>query len=740
MLEQKTTILNRLRPHWPFLILLASYVIAAVWLSFRLPAFVTPNEPLHYEHAALLRRTGRLPDPNASQRMDERHQPPLYYALVALAGSSFSDIPLDTELEQNPFYFKTIAGNRNQFLHTTPSTVPLLYAGRLVSTLLGAVGVVAIYIAAVQSLPPPVGLLVAALMAFQPMFLFLSASLNNDLAVTALISVLLAYTTFLIVREQGPPTYLLWGVIFALAVLTKATALFLAVTLAVACLARWRRTGRLRLAFACGLAGLAGFIPFYAAWLFANVSRGLDAMGVADSLPVIDVIKDGPAAWASLRGYLFTLWKSFLLDWSAGETGYTESWVYTAWLILLIIAAAGWIRRRHVKSINAALFWMHLLWILPLLWMFLSVKSLMIQSFGFLVPEGRWVIPALPSLAWLLGAGWSRWWPERSRRRASFLASAVPVLFTLILLLAMMPKLYPQPQRLSGSQQIPASAQNSGLIYNNQIELLATEVENFANGQPLKITTYWQALTDVEKDYIVSTELIVPLVDRWEKIAGVKTHPGLGLAPTGGWRKGEVYRDEIVLAPTGARNGPTRAFLNVQLLDGEQALPAGQKEAAAASSAGRPLTIYPQKALAPPPAAQLETPVTFGGIFDLIAVSTAAGDDGLDLTLWWRARAETGQAVTIFVHLLDDQGQLVSQADAMPDAGRSPTNIWQPGDVIRDVHRLPAPSSPTASILIGAYLLETSERLPAVQGEQPLPDQAYHHKLNMDHPQDAPGQ
>ena len=730
MFQQKTTILNRLRHHWPFVVLLALYLFAATWLSFRLPAFVTPNEPLHYEHAALLRRTGRLPDPIQSERMDERHQPPLYYALVALTGLSFSNVPLDTELEQNPYYFKTIGGNRNPFVHTTPSTVPLLYSGRLVSTLLGALGVVAIYIAAIQSLPAEVGLLVAALMAFQPMFLFLSASLNNDLAATALISVLLAYTTFLIVGEKGPRAYMLWGVLFALAVLTKANAIFLAITLGVACLATWRRSSRMNRALQCGLAGLAGFIPLYALWLITNVSRGIDAMGVADSLPVMVVLKNSPATWLLLKSHLFTLWKSFLLDWSAGETGYTESWVYIVWLILLIIAAAGWLRRRQGKSINSTLFWMHLLWFLPLLWMFVSVKSLMVQTFGFLVPEGRWIIPALPSLAWLVGVGWSRWWPERSRRKASLLASAVPVILTLALLFVMIPKLYPQPKRLAGTEQIPESAQDSGIVYNNQIKLLATEVNNFTNGQPNKITTYWQALTDVEKDYIVSTELIVPLIDRWEKTASVETYPGRGLAPTGGWRKGEIYRDEVVLETTTERNGPAAAFLHVQLLDGEQVLPASQEEQRVETRGGGSVIIYPEKPLAPPPEVRLETPVNFGGIFDLIAVSTNRVEDGLYLTLWWQAQAETDQAYTIFAHLLDENGQVVAQSDAMPDAGRSPTSIWQPGDVIRDLHWLPAPASFAGSLLIGAYLLETLERLPAVQGEHALPDQTYRQEIN----------
>ena len=190
-----------LKQHGPFTVILAVYVVTAVWLAYRIPAFAMPNEPLHYEHVALILRTGRLPDPATSTRMDERHQPPVYYTLAALAGLALPSPPLDTDFPANPYYLATHEGNRNALTHATPQTAPVLYAGRLLSMCFGILCLVSVYVVACRSLTRSAGVLIVSLTAFQPMFLFLSASLNNDLAVTAMSALVIAYTSTLGRRE-----------------------------------------------------------------------------------------------------------------------------------------------------------------------------------------------------------------------------------------------------------------------------------------------------------------------------------------------------------------------------------------------------------------------------------------------------------------------------------------------------------------------------------------------------------
>src|SRR5512136_2491076 len=100
--------------HWPFMVMLAVYVATTVGLIFQVPAFTPPNEHLHYEYVALLRRTGQLPDLATSTRMDERHQPPAYYVLTALLSLPFPTPRLDTEMDLNPYYLVTHEGNLNR--------------------------------------------------------------------------------------------------------------------------------------------------------------------------------------------------------------------------------------------------------------------------------------------------------------------------------------------------------------------------------------------------------------------------------------------------------------------------------------------------------------------------------------------------------------------------------------------------------------------------------------------------
>lgn len=722
--------LAELITHLPFFVLLAVYIAAASWLSFRLPAFTTPNERLHYEYVALLLQTGTLPDPSTSKRMDERHQPPVYYSLVALLSLPLPTPPLDTELEPNPYVFGTQGGgNRNPFVHTSPRELPVLYVGRLVSVLFGSVALIAFYYATNKVVAPALALLTVSLIAFQPMYLFLSASLSNDLAATAIVIFILAYTTILIVQDWDPAAYLGWGLIFGMAMLTKASTIFLTIVLVTALLIKKRGTGRISRVIGCGLAATFGFLSVYVGWLFFNQLRGLDALGISRSLPLVHLLRVSPMEWVLVKPHLFTLWKSFWLDWSTGETGYVTDWFYALWGIGLILALAGWMRQRYDQSINHYLPWMHLLWILPLMALFMSFKVLMIRDHNLLVPEGRWLLPILPSLAWLAAIGFGRWWPTDKYKQASYLAALVPLVATTMLILWYIPDRHPNAKLLGDSAQIPSIAEPVGLVYDNMIKLVAIEPVEIATEQPARVSVYWQALNDIDIDYTVESQLVLLTPDSWEQQPKTRSYPGYGLSPTLGWRKGDIYRDEVVLRIGGDLYGPTRAQIRISLLDGEQKVPIAQNDQPAEIGVSGWTVVRPAKPLVPTEGSLLGQPVEFSELIDLVGVDIASNDEGTSLTLWWRSLAEVPNDYTVFVHLLDVQGHLLAQSDVMPNDGRSPTSLWRPGDMVRDRHVLPVQVQTGNTVLVGLYDLSTLERLPATQGGIPLKDQAY--RLNL---------
>ncbi len=93
------------------------------------------------------------------------------------------------------------------------------------------------------------------------------------------------------------------------------------------------------------------------------------------------------------------------------------------------------------------------------------------------------------------------------------------------------------------------------------------------------------------------------------------------------------------------------------------------------------------------------------------ALSARAGGT-LPLTLVWRGEGQTAVPVTAFVHLLDESGAIVAQADRWP--GGLPSDVWSAGQVIVDEYALalPADLAPGAyRLAVGLYTADDGLRL-----------------------------
>jgi hypothetical protein len=113
-----------------------------------------------------------------------------------------------------------------------------------------------------------------------------------------------------------------------------------------------------------------------------------------------------------------------------------------------------------------------------------------------------------------------------------------------------------------------------------------------------------------------------------------------------------------------------------------------------------------------------ELQVNFGDRINLLgydldfADAQATGE--VKLILYWQARAEVDTAYKVFVHLLDDGGQIVGQIDREPQAGEAPTSGWLEGEVVADVFDLPVDEdlASVSRIAIGLYDSRNGKRLP----------------------------
>jgi hypothetical protein len=80
------------------------------------------------------------------------------------------------------------------------------------------------------------------------------------------------------------------------------------------------------------------------------------------------------------------------------------------------------------------------------------------------------------------------------------------------------------------------------------------------------------------------------------------------------------------------------------------------------------------------------------GLISLLAYETLEREDGsLSLVLYWRCLERVESDYTVFVHLLDAEGNIVAQGDSPPVQGHYPTTIWAVGEIVRDEHPLVGP-------------------------------------------------
>jgi hypothetical protein len=93
-----------------------------------------------------------------------------------------------------------------------------------------------------------------------------------------------------------------------------------------------------------------------------------------------------------------------------------------------------------------------------------------------------------------------------------------------------------------------------------------------------------------------------------------------------------------------------------------------------------------------------------------------APGDPLQMTLYWLTHEKADRDYTVFVHVQDAAGQVITGWDSMPRENTFPTTEWPAGQVIDDRRVIPLPKDiPLGEyqVVLGMYYLPTGERLPA---------------------------
>ena len=78
--------------------------------------------------------------------------------------------------------------------------------------------------------------------------------------------------------------------------------------------------------------------------------------------------------------------------------------------------------------------------------------------------------------------------------------------------------------------------------------------------------------------------------------------------------------------------------------------------------------------------------------------------------------AQSVRPYTVFVHLLDAEGNLLDQQDGWPVDGQWPPTCWQPDSEVLDQRQIPL-SAGASALRIGLYDAQTGVRLLTGDGQ-----------------------
>lgn len=713
--------------HKALLVLLGLFWGLGLLYNVSLPLFEAPDEMAHFRYVHWLADERRLPDMVADYPAigHEIWQPPLYYALMAPLVAGIDRRDLESVAPPNPYWREGAGVNVNY--HTAAERFPYrnttlaVRLARFGSTLLASLVIVSAYGLA-RFVAPRYAVAAAGFVAFNPQFLFIGAAVNNDNAIAAFSSLALLLLIFLLARPSSALWfYLLLGVVWGLAALSKVSGLALGAVIAPAlCLAAWRSRSWRPLIPGLPLVLLAltltGGWWYLRNWLLYGDPLAWEIMLMATR----DLLRPELLSWPDTMAYAAFLRRSY---WAMLAYGLPAPELFYGTIYALLIGAGIglgiWLAQRKNDFTQTPFLAVLLLasWQIVI---FLSLLRWMRQVMD--TDQGRLLFPAAAALAVLLAVGLgalgqSLPWLRDRRIRLDQVGVAALAMWAAALSFLVIQPAFAQPRALPPQAVIPNPM---AIYFGDAMRLSGYELLTDATrpGEPAEIALYWEGIEAMAESYVVA----VHLVDSAGRVAaGSDSIPYQGRYATVVWPAGHLFRDQIKLPALNMDAAPGLATIWLTVYPWgrpDEALPV--RINGKIMGHGLALThvkIEPLQPLvyAPPYRSDAE----FGHLARLIGYDAprqhTAGEP-LPLTLYWQAAAPDGHDYAVFVHLLDPAGELAAQADGPPQQGRYPTSIWAAGEQIEDKRVLLTPGDAAPGLyrlVVGMYEWESGRRLPA---------------------------
>ena len=714
-------------------LIVLGYITLGVTYALATPPLEASDEYKHYPFVQYVQAQHALPvlDPDdPGLWLQEAAQPPLYYLLMAALTAPIDTSDLPEFHHKNPHAFIGNPGqvtNKNLIIHDPAreafpwqGAVLAVYLIRFASIGLG-VGTVLLAARLGSTLfSPRVGLLAAALTAFNPMFLFVSAAVNNDS-----LAILLGHLgLYLLVRlwQDAPDPRAYWqryaalGAVLGLGMLTKLSlGWLLGLTGLTLTWLAWRRR-EWRLLFGGGAIIVAGALAMSGWWFARNLRVYGDPTGL-NAFIAVQGTRHVPMTWGDWVGEFGTFYRSY---WGlfGGVNVAAPEYFYFVYNLAALVGAAGvglWLWRKCPRKQTCPELcrrdgtWLLAAWAAVL---FLLLLRWNIISMAF---QGRLILPALGALNVLWAVGLLAWtgagrWPCLALVLSGWMLGAA-----IILPWAVIRPAYAYPEPLTA---VPEAVRFGPITFSGteggKFQLVGVEMQNGQSvtpaGRPVEVVLYWQAIQPAKRDYVSTVHL---LGREYTSVGQVNRYPAWGMIPTSQWQVEQIWRDVYHIFVNKDAAAPTRLRVSVGLYDTEagQPLPAKGPDGTQLE-----MVLVGEARLTtdrPPPTEPLVT-LEMNWADGIALAGYNLDPRTLNLTLYWRATDTPSQDYTVFVHLLDESGTLRGQGDGPPVGGDYPTSFWEQGEVIIDKHCVDVDAdAPPGSyrLAVGLYLLADGTRL-----------------------------
>ena len=689
---------------WAIIGIVLLFIALSLAYSVANPLHEATDELRHYRFVQHIVQRNALPEQGKVGCSAQGHHPPLYYSLAALA-TSWIDTGRDVcyEPPQNPFwayrYWEVGNDNKNQYLHTNDEAFPwygealAAHLARAVNILIGA-AVVWITWAIGRTIWPRSPYLAiggAAIIAFNPMFLFMSGAINNDV-IAALGGAAITLASVRLLRDQEG-LRLRWGVVlgllYGLALMSKFNLAAIAVTieLAVTWVAwrkrQWRRWFEVNLLIVLFTLLVSGW------WFLRNQMLYGEPTGF-QRLTELWGARDPAQSLGVALFELSYLWTSLWGRFGYGQVPLPQAIYDTLWW-LAVFAMAGLlipILLRQKEEIQKYGIYLALLLVNTLLFFVVVFNYLLVSPAG---PMGRFFFPALPSLALLMFYGLSRWvsllpkvsgkWGMKNHTNHVLTALVTICLFglALIALFGYLAPAYTQPPQFAAEAELPnpINAQFDSLVKLRGYEISSDTV---SAGDSVDLRLFWEVTGKPPGDYLQ----FVHLTDGLDTMVTQRdTHPGLGSFPSSQWQIGDRFVDTVRLHIPQTAYTPVQATLSIGFYAPVEGYRLGI-EALDGTDLGDALelgtvTISPAPSTLAPHPNPLEQNFANEILLTNYEYSRRAIRAGEPLTVvfYWQALQNDLPDYEVQLRLLDESGQTIKTVGGRPLDGQSPTTTWE---------------------------------------------------------------